>query len=77
MPKVLSDSQVREFEQQGFLSPVRVMSPERAATYRARFESLETRFPGDIKKMKTKSHLLCRGCSTSPRIRTSSTSSKT
>lgn len=59
MPKVLTESQVREFEQQGFLSPVRAMSAERAAAYRARFESLETRFPGDIKKMKTKSHLLC------------------
>src|SRR5262249_31054082 len=59
MPKVLSESQVTEFEQQGFRSPVRVMTPERAAAYRARFESLETRFPGDIKKMKTKSHLLC------------------
>jgi len=59
MPKVLTESQVHEFEQQGFLSPVRAMSTERAAAYRARFESLETRFPGDIKKMKTKSHLLC------------------
>jgi non-haem Fe2+, alpha-ketoglutarate-dependent halogenase len=59
MPKVLTGAQVSSFEQQGFLSPVRAMSTERAAAYRARFESLETRFPDDIKKMKTKSHLLC------------------
>jgi ectoine hydroxylase-related dioxygenase (phytanoyl-CoA dioxygenase family) len=36
------------------------MSAERAAHYRARFEALEARVSGtDIKKMKTKSHLLC------------------
>ena len=58
LPKVLTDAQVRTFERDGCLSPVRAMSAERAAAYRARFESLETRFPGDIKKMKTKSHLL-------------------
>src|SRR5206468_2330270 len=40
------------------LSPVRAMSAQRARHYRERFESLETRAP-DIKKMKTKSHLLC------------------
>jgi ectoine hydroxylase-related dioxygenase (phytanoyl-CoA dioxygenase family) len=34
------------------------MTPERAAHYRAKFEALEARVP-DIKKMKTKSHLLC------------------
>ena len=59
MPKVLTDAQIRSFETQGFLSPVRVMSPERARGYRERFESLEARHAPDIKKMKTKSHLLC------------------
>ena len=59
MPKVLTEAQVRDFEQQGYLSPVRAMSAVRAAGYRARFESLQARFPNDIKKMKTKSHLLC------------------
>jgi hypothetical protein len=59
MPKVLTEAQVRAFEKQGFLSPVRAFGPERARYYRERFESLEARCPGDIKKMKTKSHLLC------------------
>jgi hypothetical protein len=59
MPKVLSPAQVRAFEEQGFLSPIRAMSAERAGHYRQRFEALEARFPGDMKKMKTKSHLLC------------------
>ncbi len=58
MPKVLTEAQVRAFERDGCLSPVRAMSAARAAELRARFEALEARVP-DIKKMKTKSHLLC------------------
>jgi ectoine hydroxylase-related dioxygenase (phytanoyl-CoA dioxygenase family) len=58
MPKVLSDEQVRTYERDGCLSPVRAMTAERAAHYRAKFEALEARV-SDIKKMKTKSHLLC------------------
>jgi Protein involved in biosynthesis of mitomycin antibiotics/polyketide fumonisin len=59
MPKVLAEQQVRDFEEQGYLSPIRAMSAERAAEYREKFEALEARFPNDMKKMKTKSHLLC------------------
>lgn len=59
MPKVLTEAQVQAFEDQGYLSSVRAMSPERALGYRRKFEALEARFPGDMKKMKTKSHLLC------------------
>src|SRR4029077_10458882 len=58
VPKVLTDTQVQWFQRDGFLSPVRAMSAERARHYRERFESLEARV-ADIKKMKTKSHLLC------------------
>ena len=58
MPKVLTDTQVQSFQRDGFLSPVRAMSAERARHCRERFESLEARV-ADIKKMKTKSHLLC------------------
>ena len=57
MPKVLSQAQIDTFQRDGCLSPVRAMSPERARHYRERFEALEARVP-DIKKMKTKSHLL-------------------
>ena len=59
MPKVLTDAQVRAFEEQGFLSPIRAFAPERARGYRERLEALEARVPHDMKKMKTKSHLLC------------------
>src|SRR5881628_2611787 len=58
VPKILTEAQVQAFQRDGFLSPVRAMSAQRARHYRERFESLETRAP-DIKKMKTKSHLLC------------------
>jgi len=76
MPKVLTEAQVQAFERAGCLSPVRAMSAERARHYRERFEALEARVP-DIKKMKTKSHLLCPWGWRSPRTRTSSTSSRT
>ena len=59
MPKVLTAAQVRSFEEDGYLSPVRAISPERAFELRRRFGSIEARFAPDIKKMKTKSHLLC------------------
>ena len=58
MPKILTEAQVQSFQRDGFLSPVRAMSAKRARHYRERFESLEARV-ADIKKMKTKSHLLC------------------
>jgi ectoine hydroxylase-related dioxygenase (phytanoyl-CoA dioxygenase family) len=60
MPKVLTEEQVRSYERDGCLSPVRLMSAERARQYREKFEALEARVSDvDIKKMKTKSHLLC------------------
>jgi ectoine hydroxylase-related dioxygenase (phytanoyl-CoA dioxygenase family) len=60
MPKVLTEEQVRTYERDGCLSPVRAMSAERAKHYRQRFEALEARVPvTDMKKMKTKAHLLC------------------
>src|SRR6266850_347472 len=58
VPKILTEAQVQSFQRDGFLSPVRAMSAERARHYRERFESLEARV-SDVKKMKTKSHLLC------------------
>ena len=57
MPKVLTEAQVERYQRDGCLSPVRAMSAERARYYREKFEALESRVP-DIKKMKTKSHLL-------------------
>jgi ectoine hydroxylase-related dioxygenase (phytanoyl-CoA dioxygenase family) len=58
VPKILTEAQVAAFQRDGCLSPVRAMSAARARHYRERFEALEGRV-ADIKKMKTKSHLLC------------------
>ncbi len=40
-PKVLSSEQIRSFSDNGYLSPVRVMSAEEAAGYRAQLEAFE------------------------------------
>jgi ectoine hydroxylase-related dioxygenase (phytanoyl-CoA dioxygenase family) len=58
MPRVLTEAQVQSYQRDGCLFPVRAMSATRARGYREKFEALEARV-SDIKKMKTKSHLLC------------------
>ena len=40
MPKVLTEDQVRAYERDGCLSPVREMSAARARQYREKFEAL-------------------------------------
>ena len=59
MPKVLSDEAVEHFHSQGFLSPVPVLSPEEVAHFRGCLERFEAKYPDDVKKLKSKSHLLC------------------
>lgn len=41
MPKILTVSQVANYNRDGFISPVRVMSEEEAGDYRRRFEAYE------------------------------------
>lgn len=50
MPKVLTEAQMHADERDGYLSPILVMSAERARHYREKFEALQVRVP-DIKKM--------------------------
>lgn len=59
MPKVLSDEAVEHFQTHGFLSPVPVLSPEEVAHFRGCLERFEANYPDDVKKLKSKSHLLC------------------
>ena len=59
MPKLLTEDQIERFGEDGFLCPVPVLSPEEAAAARARLESVESRYPDDVKKLKTKAHILC------------------
>ncbi|MGH6621795.1 MAG: phytanoyl-CoA dioxygenase family protein, partial [Alphaproteobacteria bacterium] len=59
MPKALSKEAVEHFHNHGFLSPVPVLSPEEAEHFRGCLERFEKTYPNDIKKLKSKSHLLC------------------
>ena len=59
MPKVLTEEQVRDVRARRLpVARPRDERRARAATTAQKFEALEARVP-DIKKMKTKSHLLC------------------
>jgi len=59
MPKTLSSEAVEHFHNRGFLSPVPVLSPEEVAHFRGCLEQFEVTYPNDVKKLKSKSHLLC------------------
>jgi len=56
---VLTADQIAAFERDGFVSPVRALSPERVAYYRAALESFEARFPDDRIKLDQKGHMIC------------------
>lgn len=59
MPKILSPEQVQCFKDKGYVYPVRVMSADRAAGYRARLEAFERSQGAPIKgDQRTKSYLL-------------------
>lgn len=59
MPKRLTDAQVRQFHDEGWVSPVRVMSAEAAAAIRARLEAHERETGGPLRgNLRHKSHLL-------------------
>ena len=55
----LSDAQIRRYHEQGYLSPIRVLSLERAAAYRHKLEAAEAKNGGPFRgAMKQKPHLL-------------------
>ena len=59
MPKVLTEDQVAHFHREGYLSPVPVLSPDEVARYRGHLEAFEAKHPEHVKKLKSKSYLLC------------------
>jgi non-heme Fe2+,alpha-ketoglutarate-dependent halogenase len=59
MSKVLTADEIGRFETDGYLSPVPVLTADEVRAFRSRLESFEARFPEHVKKLKTKSHLLC------------------
>jgi non-haem Fe2+, alpha-ketoglutarate-dependent halogenase len=55
----LSQAQIRRYHEQGYLCPIRVLSPERAAAYRQKLEAAEAVNGGPFRgAMKQKPHLL-------------------
>jgi len=57
--KLLTDSQFRQYQQQGFVSPIRVMSAAQAQALRDRLEDVERTQGGPLRgAMRHKSHLL-------------------
>ena len=59
MPNVLSEQQIEHFHEQGFLPPIPVLSQAEIDHYRGCLENFERINPNDIKKLKSKSHILC------------------
>ena len=45
MPKVLSPAQIDQYRQEGYLSPIDIMSEDEAINYRQRFEDMEAKHP--------------------------------
>jgi non-haem Fe2+, alpha-ketoglutarate-dependent halogenase len=59
MPKILSKAEIERYREEGFLSPIRVMSKDEALAYRRRLERFEAGTGGPLKgHLRHKSHLL-------------------
>jgi non-heme Fe2+,alpha-ketoglutarate-dependent halogenase len=59
MPKLLTDAQVTQFREQGYVSPVRIMSAQAAGAIRERLEAYERSTGGPLRgNLRHKSHLL-------------------
>ncbi len=59
MPKVLSEQQIEHFHSQGFLKAIPVLSQAEVEHFRGCLEAFERKYPNDVKKLKSKSHILC------------------
>lgn len=59
MPKILSPAAVDAFARDGFVSPVRVMSADRARHYRQCLEAFEAAHPEHRLKLDQKAHMIC------------------
>lgn len=58
MTKILTPEQVRQFDEQGYVFPLRAFGPERAADYRRRIEAYEAQAGHDANRtLKIKGHL--------------------
>src|SRR5437773_12501550 len=59
LPKMLTDAQIAQYQEQGFLSPIRVMQEDEALALRAKLESIEAGMGGPLRgDLRHKTHLL-------------------
>jgi non-heme Fe2+,alpha-ketoglutarate-dependent halogenase len=59
MPKLLSDAQIAQYEEQGYLAPIRVMPEPDALALRRTLEEIEGRMGGPLRgDLRHKTHLL-------------------
>jgi hypothetical protein len=59
MPKFLTEQQIETYREQGFLSPIRIMSEDQAIALRRQLEAVEARTGGPLKgDIRHKPHLL-------------------
>jgi len=59
MPKCLTDAEVAQYREQGYVSPIRVMSEEAAHSLRTQLEAFERTAGGPLRgELRHKSHLL-------------------
>jgi hypothetical protein len=59
MPKLLSDEQIAQYDEQGFLAPIRVMEEGEALALRRKLETVEAEMGGPLRgDLRHKTHLL-------------------
>jgi non-heme Fe2+,alpha-ketoglutarate-dependent halogenase len=59
MPKMLTNAQIEQYREEGYISPIRVMSEAAAGEYRRRLEAFEAKSGGPLGgDLRHKSHLL-------------------
>src|SRR3954447_6203262 len=59
MPKMLTEAQIAQYREDGFLSPIRVMGEDDALALRAKLESIEAGMGGPLRgDLRHKTHLL-------------------
>src|SRR5947207_15995363 len=59
MPRLLSETQIARYHDEGYLAPIRIMDEEAALALRADLEAVEARMGGPLRgDLRHKSHLL-------------------
>jgi ectoine hydroxylase-related dioxygenase (phytanoyl-CoA dioxygenase family) len=59
MGKVLSQQQIQDYQQHGFVSPIDVMSEDEALSYAQRLQSAEAQYPNDLSGTNRNNAHLC------------------